>query len=297
MIVPVEIRAIDTCRKRVGMRQLLRGVVWLILATAIAAPLGAQQAGTQGKKVTDTIPGVVVAARSWDVTPKVSNLIERLHFTEGQVVREGDLLVEMIDGFKLLEVELAQAAKERAAIVLEDAQDDLDRQEKLKAREAVSVKSYRDAFFAVEAAKAALKIADVELRIASAILDAQEIYAPIDGRITAPRYRENAYVDLTEGTEIATIVQLDPINVRVPISIESLLTRLRANEYDLKYAKQLSVELKLTDGLVFPQTGQIVSTGVGVDTETGQGTILVSFPNPRGILRPGLKVLVTGYLK
>lgn len=279
------------------MRHFLQAAIWLMLSAAVALPVSAQQTGIQGEKVTDTVPGVVVAARSWDVTPRVSNLIEVLNFIEGQEVREGDLLVEMVTGFKVLEVELAQSAKELAAIVLDDALDDLGRQEKLKAREAVSVKSYQDAFFAVEMAKAALKIADVELKITTEILKAQQIYAPIDGRMTAPRYRENSYVDLTTGTEIATIVQLDPINVRVQVSMERLLMRLRANEFDMEYAKGLRFELKLTDGLVYPLSGQIVSTGVGVDPETGMGTLVMSYPNPRGILRPGLPVLVTGYLK
>lgn len=269
----------------------------MAMTATLATPVVAQQAAPQGDPVTDTVPGIVSAARSWDVTPRVSNLIGRLHFTEGQQVSEGDLLVEMITGFKELEVELAQAAKERAEVAVDDALDDLQRQEKLKAREAVSVKSYQDAFFAVETAKAALKIAEVELKIATEILNAQKIYAPIDGLMTQPRYRENAYVDLPTGTEIATIVQLDPINVRVQVSMERLLTRLRASEFDLEYARGMRFELKLTDGLVYPQPGKIISTGVGVDPETGMGTILMSFPNPRGILRPGLPVLVTGYLK
>ena len=279
------------------MRQIFRAAIWLALVAMIAPPVGAQQTAPQADPVTDTVPGVVVAARSWDVTPRVSNLIGRLHFTEGQQVRKGDLLVEMVTGFKELEVELAQAARERAKVAVDDALDDLERQEKLKAREAVSIKSYQDAFFAVETAKAALKIAEVELKIATEILKAQKIYAPIDGRMTQPRYRENAYVDLTTGTEIATIVQLDPINVRVQVSVERLLTRLRANEFDLEYARGMRIELKLTDGLIYPQPGKIISTGVGVDPETGMGTILMSYPNPRGILRPGLPVLVTGYLK
>jgi len=137
----------------------------------------------------------------------------------------------------------------------------------------------------------------VQLDIASAILDAQSIIAPFKGRITAPLYRENAYVDLTEGTEIATIVQLDPINVRASISVERLLTRLRAGEYGRGFADQIQVELKLSDGLVYKHYGKIISFGVGVDPETGQGTILMSFPNPKGILRPGLPVILTGYLK
>lgn len=271
------------------------GLAGLMLVFLSIQPAYAQQTQEPGQDVTDTVVGIVSAANSWDVTPKVSNLISQLHFIEGQKVEKGDLLVEFETGFMQLEVELAEVARLQAEVRLADKEDDLQRQEKLKAREAVSVKSYRNAYFAVELAKADLKFAEVQLKKATAILGAQKIYAPFDGLISVPLYRENAYVDLTEGTEIATIVQLDPIYVLAPISVKRLLTRLKAGEFGADFAKQFRVELKLSDGLVYKHFGQIVSTGVGIDTATGQGTIVVSFPNPQGILRPGLKVSLTGY--
>jgi len=119
------------------MGRIFRGLFWLILASLSSLPLAAQQAETNGQVVTGTIEGVVVAARSWDVTPKVSNLISRLHFTEGIEVEKGDLLVEMNRGFKQLERDLAEAVRDRAKVLLAEAEDDLQRQKKLKAREAV----------------------------------------------------------------------------------------------------------------------------------------------------------------
>ena len=273
-----------------------QGFIWALLVNLFILPLHAQQNTTSGEAVTSTVKGVVIAARSWNVTPKASNLISHLHFIEGQSVRKGDLLVEFDTGLKALEVKLAEATHVRAGVLLDAAVDDLERQEKLKAREAVSLKSYRDAYFAVELAKAELETTKVQLEMASAILGAQKIHAPFDGRISAPLYRENAYVDLAEGTEIATIVSLDPIHVRAPVSIESILTRLRAGEFGKGFAEKIRIELKLSDGLVYKHSGQIVSIGVGIDPETGEGSLLISFPNPQGILRPGLPVLVTGYL-
>jgi RND family efflux transporter MFP subunit len=272
-------------------------LAWFALTCLSASIVQAQQINDSELAVTSSREGVVIAARSWDVTPKVSNLIARLHFVEGQVVHQGDLLVELDSAFKKLEVELAEVTRSRAEIKLNNTKDDLERMEKLKARDAIAIKHYRDAFFAAEAAATELKSADVQLEMANAVLNAQKIYAPFDGRITEPLYRENAYVDLREGTEIATVIQLDPINVRASVSVQRVLNRLRAGEFEPGFAKLIRIELKLSDGLIYKHKGHIVSTGVSVDTNTGRGTVLVSFPNPRGILRPGMKVILTGYLE
>jgi RND family efflux transporter MFP subunit len=276
------------------------GLIWapapaLALALGLlAAPLEAQQSAATQQKAIEPVSGVVVAARSWDVTPRDNTQITRLYFTEGQEVKEGDLLVELDSGYKQLEVDLARAERDRAGVMLEDYRDTMQRQEKLKTRGAVSVKSYRDAYYAVETAEADLAIANVKLEMAKAVLAAQKIYAPFDGRITASNFRENAYVNRTR--EIATVVQLDPINVRATISAERLVSRLIAEEFGAGFGKTVRVELKLSDGAVYEYPGRIISAGIGVDTNTGQGTLTISFPNPDGILRPGLSVLLTGYV-
>jgi multidrug efflux pump subunit AcrA (membrane-fusion protein) len=70
--------------------------------------------------ITSTVEGVVVPARAWDVSAEISNKIGGLHFIEGQIVAEGDLLVEFDTGFKLLELDLAEARLAEAEVAVSD---------------------------------------------------------------------------------------------------------------------------------------------------------------------------------
>ena len=130
-----------------------------------------QTDGVLGTKIS-TSKGVVVAARSWDISAEVSNKISRIHFIQGQIVKRGDLLVEFDTGFKKLEVALAEAAFARASAQLELANEVFDRQEELKSKSAVSLAVYKDALFGAEIAQADQRATEVELEMARSILEA-----------------------------------------------------------------------------------------------------------------------------
>lgn len=270
-----------------------------LVAVLLAAPVAAQDAAPSIEGGSDsgasTAEGVVVAARSWDISAEVSNKISRIHFVRGQIVKRGDLLVEFDTTFKKLEVALAEAALARASTQLELAKEVFDRQEELKSKGAVSLAKYKDALFGAEIAQADQRAAEVELEMARSILDAQKLYAPFDGQMSAPRYRENANVDISDGTEIATLVQLDPIHVLFSVPYERVLIRMQSDKTDEEVAASIKVVLELPDGSTYPHHGKIISAGFDLDPETGFNSVLVEFPNPRRVLRPGLKVTATGY--
>jgi RND family efflux transporter MFP subunit len=253
-----------------------------------------QTDGVLGAKIS-TSKGVVVAARSWDISAEISNKISRIHFVQGQIVKRGDLLVEFDTGFKKLEVALAEAALARASAQLELANEVFDRQEELKSKNAVSLAVYKDALFGAEIAQADQRATEVELEMARSILEAQKLYAPFNGQMSAPRYRENANVDISDGAEIATLVQLDPIHVLFSVPYERVLIRMQSEMTDEEVAASVEVVLELPDGSTYPHLGKIISAGFDLDPETGFNSVLVEFPNPRRVLRPGLKVTATGY--
>lgn len=278
------------------MKKLL-AVVWLAVWTVLPMSVAL---GTDTKAKGDdlmTAKGVVVAARSWDISAEVSNKINRLHFVQGQIVKKGDLLVEFDTAFKKLEVEAAEAARARAAAQMKLAQGVLERQEKLQKKQASSLAMYKEALFNAEIAKADHRSAEVKLNMAKAILSVQKLYAPFDGQISAPRYRENANVDITKGTEIATLVQLDPIHVRFSVPYKRIFARMVAGETDEKIAAKQRVVLTLPNGDKYEHEGKLISGGFGINSETGMQSVLAEFPNPKRVMRPGLKVVGTGYEK
>lgn len=242
--------------------------------------------------------GVVVPARSWDASAEVSNQITKIHFVRGQQVKKGDVLVEMDTYFKTLDLELAEVSLLRAKSALTQVEENLQRQTKLKDRDVSSVARFRDAEIAAEIARADVRDAELRVKKAEGLLAVQTISAPFDGLMSAPRYRDNANVDITDGTEIGILVQLDPIHVLARESFtDSALDRLQGTETYEDMARQYSARLILPNGEEYPHEGRVVSIAFDVDQETGLTSFLLEFPNSRSILRPGLKVKVISRLE
>jgi RND family efflux transporter MFP subunit len=266
------------------------GAIGLALFVSTAA---AQQDSQKDTKSLATGEGIVVPARSWDASAEVSNQITKIHFVRGRHVKKGDLLVEMDTFFKEVDVELAKVALLRTNAALAQAEENLQRQTKLKDRKVSSLAGFRDAEIATELARADVRDAELKLKKAEGLLQVQTIYAPFDGLMSAPRYRDNANVDISDGTEIGILVQLDPIHVlaREPL-IESTLDRLQGNKSVEDLIEKFSARLILPNGDEYPHEGRAVSIAFDVDQETGLTSFLLEFPNPRTVLRPGLKVQV-----
>ena len=84
------------------------------------------------------------------------------------------------------------------------------------------------------------------------ILDVQKLFAPFDGQITAPRHPENTNVLPVPRSEIATIVQLDPIYVRAPQAVKRVLHRLLSGESNTAALSWAAVKLRLPNGQMYP---------------------------------------------
>ncbi len=254
----------------------------------------AQDASNAKDNFTSAGTGIVLPARSWDISAEVSNKINKLHFIEGQFVKKGDLLVEFDRAFKELEVRLANAALAQAKAQLAKANENLARKEKLS-EGVVSEADLRDALLDATIAEAEAETAGIQLQKAEIILSVQKLYAPFDGQMTAPRYRENANVDVAEGHEIATLIQLDPIHVRIAGKYERLFDRLSAGQSEAEELSRITLVLELPNGTRYLHAGRLLTSAFKFDPDTGLGTVIGEFPNPEHILRPGLKVKVNGY--
>jgi membrane fusion protein (multidrug efflux system) len=145
----------------------------------------------------------------------------------------------------------------------------------------------------VAAAKAAIQQAEAALETARINLGYTHITAPISGRIGKSNITEGALVTALQPLALATIQQLDPIYVDVPQStIELLRLQRRLEEGRLKQngTKQKSVKLILEDGASYPLEGTLQFRDVTVDPTTGVVILRFIFPNPGGVLLPGMFV-------
>jgi membrane fusion protein, multidrug efflux system len=146
---------------------------------------------------------------------------------------------------------------------------------------------------AVAMAEAAIKQAEASLETVRINLGYTRIIAPISGRIGKSTVTGGAIVTAYQPAALATIQQLDPIYVDVPQSTTELMRlkhRLEGGRLDHDGASQNKVKLVLEDGAAYPQEGALQFRDVSVDPTTGSVILRAVFPNPNGLLLPGMFV-------
>jgi membrane fusion protein (multidrug efflux system) len=146
---------------------------------------------------------------------------------------------------------------------------------------------------AVAMAEAAIKQAEAAVETARINLAYTRITAPISGRIGKSTVTEGAIVTAYQPVALATIQQLDPIYVDVPQSTTELLRlkrRLEDGRLNQGGATQNQVQLLMEDGTAYPLKGALQFRDVSVDPTTGSVILRMVFPNPNGVLLPGMFV-------
>lgn len=268
-------------------------IILAVLVTVLAATTSVGADGQVLGRISATGEGIVVPARSWDVSAAAENQIDTVHFIEGQFVKEGELLVTFDQVFKQWDARIAELAHIQAQAELGLALEDLKRKERLS-ESTVSEAQLTEAMARVRIAEASVETKKLNAEKAKAISDLQLIYAPFDGQMSAPRFRDNANV-VADSPELGTLYQLDPIHVRVQGTYERHQERIAKGETAQEVMDSLVLVLELPGGTEFPHRGQLISTPFEFDPDTGLGYSIAEFPNPEFLLRPGMKVRVTSY--
>lgn len=242
-------------------------------------------------QVRDTTPQETYAARveaidRVDLVARVSGYLERRNFTEGQIVKKGDLLFVIEKAPYKRVVDQRQAEIASAQATLRWAKVDLKRKRKLTERKVASASAYDQAVAAEATARANLQKAEALLRQAQLNLDYTNVYAPIRGRIGRSIFSVGSLVDPAVG-KLATIVSLDPIYVVTQISEKRILQMRRKGGVSVEGHLALALGLNLSDDQKYPIAGRFNFLDIEVDTNTDGIAVRGTFPNPDHILVPG----------
>ena len=229
--------------------------------------------------LTTELPGRTSPYLVAEIRPQVNGLILQRLFTEGAEVQKGQQLYQ-IDPAPL------QAALDKAQANLTAVRLRADRIRSALSSKAVSQQDLDDA-------EATLKQAQADLETARINLAYTKIVAPIAGRIGKSSVTEGAIVTAYQPVSLATIQQMDPIYVDVPQSTADLL-RLERRLADGRLTRdgnnQNVVQLILEDGTRYPAEGTLQFRDVSVDPTTATVILRMVFPNPNGVLLPGMFV-------
>lgn len=225
-----------------------------------------------------------------DVRPQVSGIIKMRSFDEGSKVKAGQVLYEIDPAVYQATVAEAKAALANAKAAVESTRLKDQRYSELLAIEGVSQQEADDARMAHQQALASVAQAQATLASAQINLDYTKVRAPISGRIGKSSVTPGALVTANQETALATIRALDPIYVDMTQSSTDLLKLRRMVSAGALQSGSTKVHLQLEDGSKYTHAGSMKFQEVAVDESTGSVTLRAEFPNPDGILLPGMYV-------
>ena len=258
--------------------------------SAMTVEVGTYTLSAQNVTLTRELPGRTKATLSSELRPQVGGIIQARFFEEGAFVKKDALLYQIDPSSYQAAFEEAKATLQNAEALVESTRLKSERYADLVKIDGVSKQdmedakaSYLQAVASVEAKKAALQTARINLEYT-------KIKAPISGRIGTSSVTVGALVTANQTTALATIRTLDPIYVDLTQSSTQLL-KLRAllEQQGIKQGST-KLALKLEDGSMYKQNGTLQFQEIAVDESTGSVTLRATFPNPDGVLLPGMYV-------
>ena len=226
--------------------------------------------------------GTVTPVYTDSITSQVDGLVIAVHYTEGQVVRKGDPLVDIDSRQYRANLLQAQGALERDQNILAQAQMDLERYRTAWARNAIAKQILDDQEKLVLQDEGTVKNDQGTVQFDQIQVDYCHITAPIAGRVGLRLVDPGNVVQASGGTTLAVITQLDPITVIFTIPEDSLgpvAARLRKRAKLPVDAFDRTAQKKIA-------TGRLLTLDNQIDTTTGTVKARSVFANKNDVLFP-----------
>jgi len=230
------------------------------------------------------------ATETVEIRARVKGFLETVDFIPGQYVEAGDLLftIEREPFEAALDSARAQVARSQAAVELATTTCERFRQAfKMGAATELEV---AEAEAQEKQAHANLQITEAAVVDAEINLSYTRITSPIKGRMSRELVDAGNLVGAGESTLLTIVVQDEPLFVYFTVNERELLLYLeqRPAPGGEDTASKDEVQLRLADGRLYGRTGTIDFADNQVDPVTGTLQVRAIFPNPDGILFPGL---------
>jgi membrane fusion protein (multidrug efflux system) len=240
--------------------------------------------------LTVELAGRTAAYETSEVRPQISGLVRERLFTEGSIVRAGQVLYRIDPSLYRAAAAQAQANLLNANAAREAAEAKANRYRPLAKIEAVSQQDLTDATATARQAGASVAQNRAALDTANINLRFTQISAPIGGRIGRSLVTTGALVTTAQADPMTTIQRLDPMFVDIQQSSADLLALRRALASGGLGMSSAAVKLTLEDGSEYGPVGIVQFAEAMVDPNTGSVTLRARFPNPDGLLLPGMYV-------
>ncbi|WFU55681.1 efflux RND transporter periplasmic adaptor subunit [Bradyrhizobium pachyrhizi] len=230
-----------------------------------------------------------------DLVARVQGFLQAINYQDGSFVKAGTTLFTIEPETYKLKLEQAQAAEVGAQATLKQAELDFKRQTDLVQRQAVSQATLDTSTSTRDNAQASLQQAQVNTRIAAVNYGYTNVAAPFDGIVSNHLVSVGELVGVASPTQLATIVQLDPIYVNFNVNeqdVQRVRDEARRRGLTVNELRQLPVEVGLQTETGYPHKGKLDYISPTLNQSTGTLAVRGVFPNPDRTLLPGFYVRV-----
>lgn len=230
--------------------------------------------------------GRIIGVQEVKVQSKVSGNVVEKYVTGGQFVEAGQLLFRIDSRQYESAVLEARASLAETEASLNNAKIDLQRNQKLLEESAIAEQTVTTQAATVRSYEAAAAAKAASIRKAMEDLADTEIYAPMSGQLGVDDVAVGTFC-AAGSTTLVTIGSLNPVFVQFSIS-ESEYLKFMTVQSMQSDQNPIEVTITLADGKEYPYSGRIVETDRELANNTGSLTMKAIFPNPAGILMPGM---------
>jgi multidrug efflux system membrane fusion protein len=242
----------------------------------------------------DEYVGRFVAVDSVEIRARVSGYLDRIDFTDGQMVKQGDLLFTIDKRPFQTTLDQAKANLAQSHANLAFAESDLARGAQLVRQSTITEQTFDQRTQVKRVAEASVQAQEAAVRQASLDLEFTELKAPVAGRIGDRRVSPGNLV--TGGTAgntslLATIMSTDPIRFEFTFDEASYLRYERLAQRGREVTSRegsVIVALKLIDEQDFPHQGRMDFVDNVIDRSSGTIRGRAVFSNSDGVFTPGM---------
>jgi len=284
-----------------NFRSFLLGLV--LAALSVAGQAEAQQPPASGPKevgvvavkaesvpLVSTLPGRAVARDAVDIRPRVDGFVTEVLYNPGQPIKAGDPMFRIDPTTYEAAVEEARANLASAKAAVPQAEAAYERARRLQGSGSTQA-ALEQAQATMEQAQAAATAAEAALKLAETQLSWTTIASPLDGLPSVAAVSPGDLVTSGQSDALATVTQLDPIDVDMyepSARLQRIRDRIESGQIEL--SQTLKAQLTLENGATYAATGEMVAPGYTVSTSTGAIDFRFRFDNPERRILPGMFV-------
>ncbi len=243
---------------------------------------------TTSSNQTTSYPATIKGTQDIEIRPQVSGFIVKLCVDEGATVRKGQALFQIDPTQYQAAFNQAKAAVEAAKASLETVKSTEANKKLLHEQRIISDFEYQTAVNNLLSAKASLSQAEASLTAARQNLGFCTVTSPSDGVVGTFPYRVGSLVGPSSAQALTTVSEIKQMYVYFSMTEKELLRLTKAGgTLKEQLEKMPAVQLQLSDGSIYSESGKIEVVSGVIDQSTGSVSMRALFPNSENILRSG----------